>query len=482
MERAGAAAAEVALGLATARGGVVVVLAGPGNNGGDGFVVARILKEAFHDVAVVFRDDAERLPADAAAALARFRSAGGVTLNDPPAAPVALIVDALFGIGQSRALTRTHADLVDWANRQTAPKLAIDIPTGLDANSGIARAPAIHADATATFIALKPGLLTAEGPDFCGSVSVHALGLDVEGAAVATLRALDWPSLAATLPEVLQRRVRNANKGTFGTLAIVGGAEGMTGATLIAGRAALRAGAGKVKVGLIASPATFVDAATPELMLNAVDPTLASPVNALVVGCGLGRSDEALAVLRRALDQPVPLVLDADALNLMAEDAGLRAAVRRRDAVTVATPHPAEAARLLASSVAAVQRDRLDSAAAIARELRAHVVLKGVGSVLAHPDGALDINTTGNATLSVAGSGDALAGIVGAFLAQAIDARTALRYAVCLHGAAADALLARGVGPIGVSTGEVVDAARDLLNAAARRLRGTPAAAPEGPR
>jgi hydroxyethylthiazole kinase-like uncharacterized protein yjeF len=466
MERAGAAAAQRARDLAGERGARVVVLAGPGNNGGDGFVVARLLREAFHEVAVVFRDETRALPPDAAEAHARFMAAGGTTVEAPPEGPVGLVVDALFGIGLHRALEPRHAELVDWANHRSAPVLAIDVPTGLDADTGIARAPAVRATATATFLALKPGLLTAEGPDFAGSLGVHPLDVDPEADAPAAGHALDWPALAAALPETLARRVRNSHKGTFGTLAIIGGADAMLGAALIAGRAALRCGAGKVRIGALAHGRPAVDFAMPELMIGDPDRVLAAPADAIVVGCGIGDGDGAKEAVARAIAASVPLVLDADALNLVAADAALRSALRRRETATIATPHPAEAARLVATTVAGIQHDRLAAAWSLSRELRAHAVLKGAGSVLAHPDGTWDINASGNPALAVAGSGDALAGIVGALLAQGIGAKDALRIGVCLHGAAADALVARGIGPVGVTTGEVVDAARQLLNEA----------------
>lgn len=464
MERAGAAAADVAQAMLASRQGPIVVLAGPGNNGGDGFVVARKLREAFHEVVVVFRSDAAKLPPDAAVAYAAWISGGGKTTTDLPAGDAGVVVDALYGIGLARPLAPADAERVIWANRQRAPVLAIDIPTGLNAETGVATAPAIRASATATFIALKPGLLTGVGPDLCGSISVHSLGLD---ASHATGRALTWPAFALALPEALERRTRVVHKGTFGTLLIVGGADGMVGAPLLAGRAALRVGAGKVRVGYIAHDALAVDPFTPELMLGDAASVLAGGGDVIVAGCGLGTSDTAAACLARAIDTDVPLVLDADALNLLGSAAPLRARVRARNRPTIATPHPAEAARLLDTDIAGVQHDRLAAAHAIARELRAHVVLKGAGSVIAHDDGTFAINTSGNPALSVAGSGDVLAGLIGALLAQRIDAKTALALAVCLHGAAADALVARGVGPVGVLAAEVADAARDLINAAA---------------
>jgi hydroxyethylthiazole kinase-like uncharacterized protein yjeF len=465
MERAGAAAAEVAQGLLGERSGPVVVLAGPGNNGGDGFVVARHLRAGFHDVQVVFRGDAARLPHDAAAAHAAWLAAGGSTVRDLPGGPPALVIDALYGIGLKRALGPIDAELVHWANGQRAAVLALDIPTGLNADTGVATAPSIRATATATFLALKPGLLTGAGPDHCGAISVHDLGLAVPAGAG---RALAWPGFAAALPEVLGRRRRAVHKGTFGTLAILGGADGMVGAPLLAGRAALRLGAGKVRVGCLAQHAPTVDPLTPELMLRDADAALEVGADAIVAGCGLGTSALARSALERVLACDVPLLLDADALNLIGADAALRKRVQARTGDTLVTPHPAEAARVLGRDLAAIQHDRLAAAQAIAETLKAHVVLKGAGSVLASPGGRWSINTSGNPALASAGSGDVLAGLVGALLAQRIEAPLALALGVCLHGAAADALVARGAGPVGVLASELADAARDLVNAAAR--------------
>ncbi|MFO1314531.1 MAG: NAD(P)H-hydrate dehydratase [Burkholderiales bacterium] len=465
MERAGAAAADVARTLAGERGGPVVVLAGPGNNGGDAFVVARCLRADFHDVRVVFAGDPGRLPPDAAAAYAAFTAGGGTTTAAPERVRPALVIDGLFGIGLARPVADPYAAQVEWANASGAPVLALDVPTGLDAATGQAHAPCVRATATATFIALKPGLVTGDGPDLCGRVTVHTLGIDV--ATDARGRRLDWPALAASLPPVLARRTRNVNKGTFGTLGIIGGTEGMGGALLLAGRAAMRAGAGKAWLGFLAAQPPAFDPAMPELMLRHAGAVIDAQPDALVVGPGLSTSDAARAVLARALAAAVPVALDADALNLIARDAALLEAVRARSAPTLATPHPGEAARLLATDVAAVQADRLAAARAIAQRLRAGVVLKGLGSVLAHADGSWDVNASGGPALATAGSGDVLAGILGALLAQRVDATTALRVAVCVHGAAADALVAQGVGPLGITASELPDAARRLLNAAA---------------
>jgi hydroxyethylthiazole kinase-like uncharacterized protein yjeF len=462
MERAGAAAAAVAQAmLAGSRGGRVVVLAGRGNNGGDGFVVARLLRASYHDVDVVFRGDPAKLPAAARAAHRAFGAAGGTTIGDPSAGAPALIVDALYGVGLARPIEGDDAAIVEWANACAAPVLALDVPSGLDAQSGGLRGIAIRATATATFIALKPGLLMNDGPDTAGVVTVHPLGLD-KALADARGRRLDWPLVNALIGDKLARTRRNVHKGTFGTLGIVGGAPGMVGAAILAGRAAMRAGAGKVRIGFVGN-VPFFDPNAPELMLGAVAPAV-DGATAIVAGPGMGTDDAAANALRHAIDASVPIVLDADALNLVAASASLREAVAARRSPTIATPHPAEAARLLTRTTADVQRDRVGTAESLSRALRAHVVLKGLGSVLAHPDGRYDINASGNPALASAGSGDVLAGIVGALLAQGLAPDLALRAGVCLHGAAADRLVERGVGPIGVGASEIADAARDLLN------------------
>jgi hydroxyethylthiazole kinase-like uncharacterized protein yjeF len=467
MERAGVAAAEVARELAGARGRIAV-LAGPGNNGGDAFVVARELRRNFFDVTTVFRGDPARLPPDAAAAHRSFVAAGGSTAAGLPAGWRGdLVVDGLFGIGLARALDADYAAQVEWANATGAPILALDVPSGLDADRGTVSGPAIRATATATFIALKPGLLTGDGVDLCGRISVHDLGLDPAAVAPAHGRRLDWSALAAALPAVLRRGSRNVHKGTYGTLGIVGGADGMVGAPLLAGRAALHAGVGKAWVGFAAATRPAVDWAQPELMLRDAAEVIAAGPDALAVGPGLGTGALARELLAHALAAAVPVVLDADALNLVAREPALAAALRGRNAPTLATPHPAEAARLLATTTAAVQADRLGAALALAERLHAAVVVKGAGSVLAYPDGTWDVNASGNAGLATAGTGDVLTGLAGAFLAQRLDPATALRLAVCLHGAAADACVAAGRGPLGLTAAELIPAARELLNRAA---------------
>jgi len=462
MERAGAAAAGAALALA-AGSGPVVVIAGPGNNGGDAFVAARLLHERGMPVVTVFAGAPERLPGDAAAAHRALAAAGGSLVGAPPATRAALVIDGLFGIGLARPAAAPYAELIGWINAADAPVLALDVPSGVDADTGGIRGTAVGATATVTFLAWKPGLLTGEGLDCAGRVTLHALGVEVGAGRGVRLA---WDALAGALPQPLRRRRRGVHKGTFGTLGIVGGARGMTGAALLAGRGALACGAGKVQVGLLADDAPVVDTGAPELMLRDGSAAL-DGADALVVGPGLSQSREARDVLAAALSRAVPLVLDADGLNLVASEPVLRDALAARSAPTLLTPHPAEAARLLGVGIADVQHDRLGAAQSLAHALHAHVVVKGAGSVLAHPDGGYAINATGNPALASGGTGDVLAGMLGALLAQGIDAGEALRVGVCVHGAAADALVARGIGPIGLRASELAPAVRDLLNAAA---------------
>jgi hydroxyethylthiazole kinase-like uncharacterized protein yjeF len=453
MARAGAAAAEVATAMLAGGSAPPLIVCGPGNNGGDGFVVARLLRERGFAPVVVFAGEAARLPGDAAAAHADWLAAGGACRDDIPAQAFGLAVDALFGIGLARPLEGRHADLVARVNALACPVLALDIPSGLDSESGRILGCAVRADHTASFIALKPGLLTAAGPDHCGEISVHPLGLQVaaSGATIA-------PELFAA--RLLPRR-RDSHKGSYGSAAVLGGAPGMAGAALLAGRAALKLGAGRVYVGMLERLA--VDPAQPELMLRAPAEALGL-ATAAAVGPGLGQSDAALEALRQAIAAELPAAFDADALNLLAAHPVLLKQLARRAAPTLLTPHPAEAARLLAATTDAVQGDRLGHALELARRTQAHVVLKGCGSVVAGPDGRWWINTTGNAGLASAGSGDVLSGIAVALLAQGWPAEAALLAAVHLHGAAADALAGIRGGNVGIVAGELIDAARDLFN------------------
>ncbi|MCB1887466.1 MAG: NAD(P)H-hydrate dehydratase [Rhodocyclaceae bacterium] len=457
MERAGAAAAELAQTLRTASGPVLIAC-GPGNNGGDGLVVARLLKAAGIAVHVLMAGDESRLPDDAAKAMRAWRQAGGSCHAALPAEHPALIIDALFGIGLQRPLAGDIEALVTHLNGLEAPRLALDIPSGLDARTGCVLGCAIHATETLSFIGLKPGLLTADGPDHCGRITVADLGIparDTAGCGHLLSQAL--------FADRLVPRLANSHKGTYGDAVVIGGARGMIGAAFLAGRAALHVGAGRVFVGLIDTSVPALDPFQPELMVRSAA-SLAQAPAALAVGPGLGRSAEAIQAMRHALGGNAPLVLDADALNLLAEDEELADSLRQRTAPAVLTPHPAEAARMLGTTTEAVQGDRLTAAHDLAKAYGCPVLIKGTGSLIATPSGHWYINATGHPGMATAGMGDCLSGIIAGLIAQGWPAEQALLAGTHLHGAAADRLVADGIGPVGLTASETASAARRVLN------------------
>ncbi len=465
MQRAGAAAAAWAAELAIQRERPVLVLAGPGNNGGDAFEAARLLREQFFETCVVFAGDPLLLPADAAAAYRRFSEAGGTTGNSIPAdGQWSLIVDGLFGIGLARAPASQYAEWIETANllatRDGCPLLALDCPSGLNADSGQAFQPCIRASHTITFIAAKPGLLTAEGPDHCGETRVAGLALTPDSEVAADGRRI---SLADFSSHLAPRRL-NSHKGSYGSAGILGGAQSMVGAAFLAGRAALKLGAGRVYLGLLDPQPPACDLQQPELMLRRPAALLQADLTALACGPGLGSSLDAIELLEAAITSELPLLLDADALNLVASEGNLQVALASRGNPAILTPHPAEAARLLECGTAEVQADRIAAAQEIAERYHCHVALKGCGTVIATVDGRWWINSTGNPGMATAGMGDVLSGLIVALLAQGWPGVPALLAGVHLHGAAADRLVAQGVGPIGLTAGEVIDAARQLFN------------------
>ena len=449
MRRAGKAAADFLIARTTRNSGVLL-LAGPGNNGGDALACAAELKAAGYDPLVVLLADSEKLPSDAREAYRRAVETGVRVVTAIPAANDAeWIVDGLFGIRLKRPLNGTYVDAVraiSEARSTGANVLALDVPSGVDADTGaIVGDLAVEADHTLTFIARKPGLMTGAALDHVGELHLATLDLELES---------DSSSVSAFGIDAARARMRparaNAHKGTHGTLTIVGGANGMLGAVLLASRAAMRTGAGKVKVAWLADPHPQVDPLMPEVMMRSASDLTADGADsqveraALVVGCGMGTSGAAVRVLKAQLQRELPMVIDADALNLIAQSADLAALAQRRKAPTIITPHPAEAARLLGATTSSVQSDRIRAARDLAKGYNCIAVLKGTGTVVV--DGtATTINTTGNPLLATAGTGDVLAGMIGALLAQGYAASDAARIGVALHGAAADALAARGV-------------------------------------
>ncbi len=468
MRRAGAAAAALANRLLPA-GGKVLVLAGPGNNGGDALETAALLAYGGCQVRIHFSGNAGSLPADAAAAFQRASASPAVFCKADMAAHWDLVIDGLFGIGLARPITGELAALILALDALRCPVLALDVPSGLDADSGAVVGPggvAVRASHTITFIADKPGLHTADGCDHAGRVEVATLDVDASLAPVPSAALADPALFAARLT----RRRENSHKGSYGDCAILGGAHSMAGAVMLAARSAALAGAGRVYAGFIDTPPAC-DPLHPEIMCRrAADLDLAHAT--VVAGPGMGTGADAHGLLAQALASAAPLVLDADALNMVAADAGLHAALVARTAATLMTPHPLEAARLLGRNAAAVQADRLGAARQLAAAFSAMVVLKGAGSVLARPDGFAVINNTGNPALATAGTGDVLAGLCGALLAQHWTPWEALMGAVWLHGAAADLLVEQGVGPVGMVASELPAAIRLCLNRLIRSRSG----------
>jgi hydroxyethylthiazole kinase-like uncharacterized protein yjeF len=475
MRRAGRAAAAAAQALLADHAGpaTVLVLAGPGNNGGDALEMAANLADPHPNAASIRIIVLHAAPADAqsaerSAAYNRAAASGAEILDcdgPVPWSDIDLVVDGLFGIGLTRPITGAQAALVDTLNTLACPVLALDVPSGLDADTGAVVGPdgvAVRASHTITFIGDKPGLHTNDGRDHAGVVAVAALAIDAALYPAVQLQ-LNHRALFA---DQLKARRQNTHKGSYGNVAVVGGASGMSGAPILAARTALHGGAGRVYV-LFPEHAMAADSGQPELMCRLADGFDFNQAT-VVIGPGLGSSTTANDLLARAIASAGPLLADADALNLLAATPAMQTALAARPEHAVLTPHPLEAARLLGVQVAAVQADRVSAARTLAARLNAVVVLKGSGTVIAAPDGNCVINTTGNAALATAGTGDVLAGLCGSLLAQGWPQWQAALAAVWLHGTAADDLVAAGVGPIGLTAGELIPAIRAALNRTVR--------------
>lgn len=469
MEKAGLAAAQIIRDQLNKKPSHhALVLAGPGNNGGDAFVVARYLKEWGNAVTVVFNSDRNRVPADAKQAMQAWIDTGGKILAEiPDGVPNwDVVIDGLFGIGldhsRRRLIEGKYREWVDTVNQMNVPIVSLDIPSGLGSDDGCIYGTAIRATATVTFIGLKPGLYTNFGPECCGTVMLRDLNILLPSPPEPHAWLLNQKLAQSLLPPP---RPINSHKGSFGNVAILGGSPGMIGAALLAGRASLHLGAGRVYLGLLAENTPPVDLSQPELMLRHPSELFALEyLNCLIIGPGMGQSKEALSWLEQALKSERILVIDADALNLIAQHQKLATKLSQRSASTILTPHPAEAARLLDTDTAAVQNDRMHAASQISQHFNCYSVLKGAGSICCFPNGKRFLNTSGNPGLSTAGTGDILTGMIGALIAQGLNPSQALLLAVYLHGAAADHLLQQHYGPLGMVASEIISVTRLLLN------------------
>jgi hydroxyethylthiazole kinase-like uncharacterized protein yjeF len=480
MQRAGEAAAAVALELiGDPESARVLVLVGPGNNGGDALETACRLAHVGADVTALLCASLAKQPADAQAAWERARASTIRLVEAEDCERLfteswRLVVDGLFGIGLARPITGTPRNIIEAVNRLPCPILALDVPSGLDTDTGNVVGDdagiAIAATHTITFIGNKPGLHTASGRDYAGTVCVSALSIDDELFKPSSAE-LNQPALFATL---LRKRQHNSHKGSFGDVTLVGGAHGMSGAIILSARAAAKCGAGRVFAAFL-DDAPLYDSIHPELMCRHVaDIGFAS--GSFVVGPGLGTSAAAHDTVKHALNAQAPVVLDADALNLIAADNELQTLASRRTQPTIMTPHPLEAARLLGAMSTSIQHDRLGAARKLANQFHCTIVLKGSGTVIATPDQQTVINPTGNPALATAGTGDVLAGMCGALLVQGVTAREAALAAVWLHGQAADRLVEKGIGPVGVTASDLIPEVQASLNALIAQSATTPVA------
>ena len=456
MKRAGAAAAELIMkrledaGVEQRR---VTLLVGPGNNGGDALACACELREKGAVVNVVLPGGRRPTSALALAQLERWTQAGGTTYDDPYMTEKAdCVVDGLFGTGLAKPITGDYLDAVLWFNERQALKVSLDIPSGLNPVTGhwTGSYPGCSADVTITFLCVKSGLYMCEGADAAGEIVLNELDVSVPLSPLSVIGTDEFP-------RVLRPRVKNSHKGDYGSVAVIGGTDGMIGASILAARAALISGAGRVTLECRAEHAPHVDMVYPEIMF-ATKPVNLEDFDAIVLGCGLGTSAEAKARVIEALNCQKPLILDADALNIIAADIKLQDMVLARRAPTVLTPHPGEAARLLRRDTAGVTADRVAACRELAVQTGAIVVLKGAGTVIPMRSSRTWINPTGSPMLATGGSGDVLAGMIGAMFAQGYDMVESVLAAVYFHGLSAEGLEA------GFTAGEIAPNAMALVH------------------
>ena len=461
MGRAAQASFDCLLGL-WPRPDSVQILCGTGNNGGDGYLLADIAHKRGIDVTVFQLGDPAKITGDAALALQQ--SAGnGVAIRSFYSGCLAnsgVIVDAMLGTGLSGETREPFASAINEVNELDVPVLALDIPSGLCSDSGRILGVAVKADATVTFIGLKRGMVTAGGQDHVGELQFCSLGVPpaVYEAVPTQDHLLDLSSLLEQFPE----RPALSHKGSYGRVLIIGGGEGMAGAAALAGEAALRCGAGLVAVATRVEHVSALVARTPEMMVSGVRSGLelqpmVDAATVLVIGPGLGTTAWSEQLLQVVLASGKPMVIDADALNLLARDQGLYAGSRED---WLLTPHPGEAARLLDVSGAEVQGDRFRAARALQCRYGGVAVLKGNGTLAASSEG-VRVSDYGNPGMASGGMGDVLSGVLGALLAQGLAPVDAASLGVCVHGAAADIAAEEGVR--GLTASDLIPLLRTLL-------------------
>jgi ADP-dependent NAD(P)H-hydrate dehydratase / NAD(P)H-hydrate epimerase len=460
MKRAGEAALRyLRTRFPTAHG--IVIVCGGGNNGGDGYVLARFAQAAGLTVTVLAAVPVEALRGDAKQACFDFKASGG--LIQPFAASLLsegdVVVDALFGTGLAAAVRAEAAKVIRAINAAGRPVFALDVPSGLDSDRGVALGEAVRATGTVCFVALKTGLFVGDGPDFAGNVFFDHL--EIVAPATEAFRPRLTRIVAGEVAHALPPRERAANKGDFGRVLIVGSGIGMPGATRLAGEACLRVGAGLVTVAVAPENVAAIAAGRPELICLPLenDHDLVEALartDVVAIGPGLGRTAWAHAALTRVLACDKPLVIDADALNLLAA-----ASVKRSN--WILTPHPGEAGRLLDLSADAVQADRLAAVDALLERYGGTVVLKGAGTLVATAGSVPGLCERGNPGMATPGAGDVLTGAIAGILAQCKDAALAARVGVWVHAMAGDSA-ARSGGERGLVASDIAHELRTWVN------------------
>ncbi len=437
----------------------LTLFCGKGNNAGDAYLLAALAVERGYQ-ANLWQVGPAAEQGDALTARERALDAGvRVTpwQGQPPTGD--LIVDGLLGTGLRGEVRSPYAEAINAINDSGLPVLAVDIPSGLCADTGQILGTAVHASVTVSFIGLKRGQFTGAAADCCGhlyfsDLEAPAATYETQAPSAQRLRFTDYLNL-------LPARKRTAHKGHFGHVLIVGGDHGMAGAALLAASAAARSGAGLVSCATRSEHISAFISSRPEIMAHPVESAsqlspLLERASVMVVGPGLGQGKWGRALLQHCLSTDKPLLLDADALNLLGPSPNLQ-----RTAPTVITPHPGEAARLLDSNTAQIQADRFASAQSLRQFTGATVLLKGAGTVIATEDG-LSVCNTGNPGMATGGMGDVLSGVIGGLLAQHLSADDATRLGACAHGAAAD--LAASRGERGLLASDVIDHLTEVLN------------------
>ncbi len=434
----------------------VAVFCGSGNNAGDGYIIAGLALEAGLEVCVYAVSEPGKLNGDALLAYRKYTHAHGVVMpfQAEQAINADVLVDALLGTGLDRPVTGFYAEAIQVLNAHSSPTIAVDIPSGLNSDTGNVMDCAVKADCTVTFIALKQGLFTGQAAEYCGEICYAQLGvpddvlMSLEAAAIRVVRT------------PLPRRNRCVHKGDCGHVLIVGGELGYSGAARMAGEAALRVGAGLVSLATRAEHAGLMNLNRPELMCHGVETpkqlmTLLAKADVVVVGPGLGQSDWAKGLFNAAISSGKPTVVDADGLNLLA-------AVPAAKTDWILTPHPGEAARLLNRSNAYIQQDRFAAALSLKASYGGVVILKGAGTLIAS-EHQLAVSNTGNPGMASGGMGDVLSGVIAGLLAQGLSLQDAAQQGVYNHGLAAD-LAVEKEGERGLLASDLMPYLRQLVN------------------